>query len=213
MRRFFYLLLIGHIVSCKVEKNLPGVYSPKNSQRTRLILKENKTFEFALLDPANDTVIFTEENGSNFFTTGQWEYVRKKLVLKCDANKSTQTIDLVNDSITHFTNISSINFWNRFGDPVPIRYILLQPGRAKPHFGNSLFFFAQDFKPTDTLRFYFDGYPSFDFPGSIPSTIGNNMHKIVLHEPARISSLPILYFKAKKHSLVFENAKLTLKKR
>jgi hypothetical protein len=201
-------------ISCRIsEKSLTGVYSPERNQRTRLILREDKTFEFALLNPATDTLIFRETNPSNFSTTGYWEYDKKGLVLKSSRENLPVTAQAIDDSVTHFTSISSMNFWNRYGDPVPIRYILLPPARTKPHFGNSLYFFVQDFKQSDTLRFYFDGYPPFNFPGSIPPTIGNNMHKIVLNEPYRHAPLPSLSFIVKKDKLLYTANKLRLLKR
>ena len=207
---FLFLLLF----SCRLaEKEIAGTYYPDHTGRTRLILNQDKTFEFSLLNPATDTLIFYQPNPSNFFTTGHWEYDKKELVLKSSKNNIHPSIETINDSITHFTAISSMNFWNRYGDPVPIRYILLPPARAKPHFGNSLYFFAQDFKQTDTLKFYFDGYPPFNFPGSIPATIGNNMHKIVLNEPYHPLSLSSISFTAKKNKLFYQSTKLRFKKR
>jgi hypothetical protein len=135
------------------------------------------------------------------------------LVLKTLSTEQYSTNSSINDSITRFTNISSFNFWNRYGDPVSIRSIVVPPARPKPHFGNSLYFFSQDFKETDTLKFYFDGYPPFKFPGSIPSTIGNNIHKIILQEPYRPAPFPELSFLVKKNKLIYNSGKVKFEKK
>jgi hypothetical protein len=200
--------------SCRVaEENIAGIYLPQTGERTRLILKEDKTFEFALLNPATDTLLFHQQVKMNFFTTGVWQYENKKLVLKSAVTGESNLTTGINDSITHFTNISSFNFWTRFGDPVSIRYILLPPSRPKPHFGNSLYYFAQDFKETDTLKFYFDGYPPFIFPGSVPSTIGNNMHKVVLQEPYLAAAFADLDFTVKKNKLICSSGRVRFEKK
>ena len=152
---------------------IPGHYVFKGSRKAEFIFNENKTFDLGIATSA------THYSFPSPQATGIWVLEKNRLKLM---RPKTPFID---DSITRFTNISCFNFWDNNGDPVSIRYILVPPERLKPHFGNSLYFFSQDFKPTDTLTFYFDGFPPFKFPGSVPSTIGNNMHKITMLEPNR----------------------------
>lgn len=161
------------VASCKVnEKMIPGHYFSKNPNDIEFVFNENETFEMKMeLSPG------FYSGGEQEQTTGVWRLENTRLKLL------QPQIPLIDDSITRFTNISCLNFWNIKGDPVSIRYILVPPEKLKPHFGNSLYFFSQDFKSTDTLTFYFEGYPPFKFPGSVPSTIGNNMHKITMKEP------------------------------
>ena len=201
------------ISSCKVtEKEIPGVYHPDNKphsrtqSHTRLILKEDRTFELALLNPLNDLQLSGTGDWANYYTTGTWGLEQNRLKLSPLASGYPKPGG-IDDSITRFTNISCFNFWDRYGDPVSIRSIVVPPSHPKPHFGNSLYFFSQDFKPTDTLTFYFEGYPPFRFPGSVPSTIGNNMHKITLQEPYR-SAVPELQFIVRKNRLALLPNKL-----
>lgn len=210
MKQLPYILIL--IASCKVtEKDITGTWQPGNQQSTRLILKEDKSFEFALLNPATDSLMFPSKTTMNFCTIGQWSLDNNKLVLTSYTG-TTSVQPGIYDSITRFTSLSSFNFWNRYGDPVPIRYIVLQ-SKTKPHYGNSLFFFAQDFKETDTIRFYFDGYPPFFFPGTIPAAIGNNNHKVILTEPQRNDVFDELSFTAKKNLLSCSAGKLKFQKR
>ena len=206
---FFYSLF----PSCRVaEKNIAGTYHPSNSHRTRLILKKDKTFELSLLDPATDSLLLPSKPSMNLYTTGTWEYLKKILLLKSVSTHQPVNTEQVNDSITRFTAISSFNFWNRYGEPVSIRSIIIPPARTKPHFGNSLYFFNQDFKETDTLKFYFEGYPAFNFPGTVPPSIGNNMHKVTLYEPYQSAVLPDPRFKVRKNKLIHLPNQLKLKK-
>jgi hypothetical protein len=176
--------------ACKVnEKMIPGHYLPKGSREVEFIFNENKTFDLGI------TTAATHYGFPSPQATGIWQLENNRL------NLMQPKTPLIDDSITRFTNISCFNFWDNNGDPVSIRYIKVPPERLKPHFGNSLYFFSQDFKSTDTLTFYFDGYPPFKFPGSVPSTIGNNMHKITMLEPNR-HQLPEIQFIVRKKGLL-----------
>ena len=138
----------------------------------------------------------------NFLTRGTWDLNSNHVTLNSSASDSLNVDYSFTDSITRFTSITSFNFWNRYGDPVFIRSIQLFRAKPKPHFGNSLYLFAQDFQRTDTLVFQFDGYPDFTYPGSIPYAIGNNTHKIILHEPYRSSAFNNTILIPKKNKLV-----------
>jgi hypothetical protein len=186
------------ITSCKVmEKSITGVYSPIADNDSHLILKADRTFELAIVHPPTDHL----SNRSKNYISGVWRLEKNRLKL---FQPETPNFD---DSITRFTNISCFNFWDTKGDPVSIRYILVPASKPKPHFGNSLYFFAQDFNPSDTLTFYFEGYPPFKFPGSVPATIGNNMHKITMQESYR-NRIPEIQFTVRKKRLLLENKEL-----
>ncbi|MBO9659836.1 MAG: hypothetical protein J7527_13535, partial [Chitinophagaceae bacterium] len=118
-----------------------------------------------------------------YFAGGKWSTNKSQLVLIPSSDKESCSTAMAEDSISRFTSISSINFWNRFGEQVKIRAIKIAKSQLKPHFGNSLYFFAQDFKRSDTLVFYLEGYRPFVYPGSIPGALGDNIHKITLYEP------------------------------
>ncbi len=184
MRSLFAVLscLLLVAVSCKhSQKSIAGTYRPLKNSPSRLLLKEDSSFEMAMLDPHIDSALFPGIGNKNFYANGTWRLMDHRQ-LQFTASDLPPAPPSINDSISRFTNISSFNFWNRYGEPLPIRYILIPPGRPKPHFGNSLYFFAQDFSPTDTLEFYFDGYAPVRYPGTIPAAIGNNIHKITLTE-------------------------------
>jgi hypothetical protein len=184
MKLLFIIIITALVItSCKVpEKAIPGVYETKLTYPGKLKLLEDHTYELEILVPGSET-----SSHGNLNSTGIWQLKNNRL--KLSPHKKV----LVDDSITRFTNISCFNFWTPNGDPVSIRSILFTPTMPRPHFGNSLYFFAQDFKPTDTLTFYFDGYPPFRFPGTIPATIGNNMHRITLVEHNHAASREVKF--------------------
>ena len=147
----------------------------------------------------------------NESTRGAWQLQKRRLILQPATNRESFQPGTVNDSVAHFTNISSFNFWNRFGEPVPIRYILIPPSRPKPHYGNSLYFFSQDFKLSDTLRFFFEGFLPVSYPGTLAPSIGNNMHSVTLVESFNPSLFEELDMKVKRGKLI-ENGIVFLKK-
>jgi hypothetical protein len=215
MKYLGFTFILFLLVACQTaEKTIVGTYELRDAQRTKLILRQDHTFELSMLNASADSILVKDADMANFFTTGLWEVKKNKLQLKTVQVREWPGRDvIVNDSVTHFTSISSINFWTRHGDPIPIRSIVLPAMRPKPHFGNSLYFFSQDFKSADTLKFNLEGYPTFSFPGSIPSTLGNNAHKIVLHEPYRETPFTNLQLAVKKDQLITYSGKLKFKKK
>jgi len=185
----YYIALLLALSSCKLtDDTVAGTYQQEHVMSSRLILKKDKTFEFTgnksvLPDPE----FATSSDNLNFLTSGTWEISSNHVTLNSRKSDSMSVAPAFTDSITRFTSITSFHFWNRYGDPVSIRSIRLHRSKTKPHFGNSLFFFAQDFQRTDTVVFQLEGYPEFSYPGSIPYSIGNNIHRIVLNEPYRSS--------------------------
>jgi len=185
----YYIALLLALSSCKpTAETIAGTYRQENKISSRLVLNKDKTFEFAGDNSALiDGVSSPNWENLNFLTSGTWEFSSNHVRLNSLGIDSMSVTPAFTDSITRFTSITSFNFWNRYGEPVSIRSIRLYRSKTKPHFGNSLFFFAQDFPRTDTLVFQLEGYPDFSYPGSIPYAIGNNTHKILLHEPYRSS--------------------------
>lgn len=204
---FLYIALLLLLFSaCKVtEEYIIGVYQPKEKNTPRLVLKKDRTFEF--------TGISSDSGNLNILTTGTWQLNKNKLVLNSFTTGTPDYETGMTDSITRFTSITSFNFWNRYGDPLSIRSILLPPAKPKPHFGNNLYLFAQDFKATDTVKFKFDGYPDFVYPGSVPYSIGNNTHKITLREPYREGIFNNTVFTIKKNMLLSSGNNSPLKKK
>lgn len=184
---FYIAVLIVVLSSCKLtEDNIVGTYQQKGVTTAKLILKKDRTFEFIGREPGSFASNPPSTNvNPNFITSGTWKLKNKQIWLNSAITDSLRSEEKITDSIARFTSITAFNFWNRYGDPVSIRSIFLPPAKTKPHFGNSLYLFAQDFNKTDTVIFHFDGYPDFVYPGSVPYSIGNNMHKIILREPYR----------------------------
>ena len=182
MRLLSAVFLCLVITSCAIKPaRIAGVYHAGKNSATRLTLHENGNFELSLLNPNSDTTCFKNTQGANCYTTGTWKLHHKRSIV-LHSNNKIAVPEIVSDSISRFTNISAFNFWNRYGEPIPIRYIVLPPARPKPHFGNSLYFFSQDFSRTDTIKFFFEGYKTVSYPGVIPSAIGNNIHKVTIME-------------------------------
>jgi len=201
----YYIALLLALSSCKLtEETIAGTYQQENKISSRLVLKKDKTFEFAGDNSAlNDGGGSTKPDNLNFQTSGTWEFSSNHVRLNSRATDPVSETPAFTDSITRFTSITSFNFWNRYGEPVSIRSIRLFRSKTKPHFGNSLFFFAQDFQRTDTVVFQLEGYPDFSYPGSIPYAIGNNTHKIVLNEPYRSSVFNNTVLIPKKNRLLY----------
>lgn len=207
-------LLTLLLLSCRVtEKNMPGTYQEQRSPGTWITLKEDRSFEFVMDASGKAAPSLAGNPPLNFITGGEWIFDHRSVILNSHSRDSSVSTATLIDSIARFTSISSFHFWNRYGQPVPIRSILLPPFRPKPHYGNSLYFFAQDFKRADTLKFYFIGYPVFTYPGSIPYSIGNNMHKITLLEPYRQDVFINAIFSARKNRLQSDDGQLLFRKK
>jgi hypothetical protein len=203
-------LLVVLFASCKLAADaVTGIYQPADHPCSRLVLKNDNTFEYLGKSASAED---RDDSGRqhNFLTTGTWQLKNDQLLLNSFSKDSVGYDAHLSDSITRFTTISSFNFWNQFGDPVSIRSIILPRAKTKPHYGNCLYLFAQDFKPNDTLVFHLDGYPDFRYPGTIPYAMGNNMHKITLREPYRPAAFINTSFTLKRNSLTTQNSSLVL---
>lgn len=184
--------------SCKTTQLATGIYYADKNTGAQLVLKTDSTFEW--IYPGSKAVeIGTSSTARNLFyyKDGKWKCEHGQVLLNPSSGNNNNT-PLVNDSISRFTSISSFNFWNRFGEQVNIRAIQLPGAMPKPHYGNTLYFFAQDFRKTDTLIFYLEGYSPFIYPGSIPGAIGDNIHKITLYEPYLESSETTIKIKGRR---------------
>ncbi|PZR25700.1 MAG: hypothetical protein DI535_17355 [Citrobacter freundii] len=186
------------LLSCAGARQVNGVYqSPETG--SQLVLRSDSSFEW-IYPGSQETEIGTGQNYRNllYFTGGTWSISKSRLVLIPSSDKESFSTEMADDSISRFTSISSINFWNRYGEQVKIRAIRLPRAELKPHFGNSLYFFAQDFHRRDTLVFYLEGYRPFVYPGTIPGSIGDNIHKITLYEPYHKTDQTIIRIKGKR---------------
>ena len=205
------LLCIIIFSSCRVTGPIGhGRYFGPAGSASRLKLNEDSTFELALLDPARDSLLFPGLPFRAFEVTGTWTaHGNDHWTLFPD--KIPNTAAVTEDSISRFTTINSFAFWDKYGAPINIRSIRFGRTRPKPHYGNSLYFFAQDFYEADTVHFEMDGYEEFRYPGTIPWAIGNNSHRITItagtldwfRQPIRVSrKRNKLFFQGSKKALV-----------
>jgi len=207
--RCLLILLLTGLYACRVsEKTIPGTYHSAALPRFELQLQNDYSFLYTIPATPMPDAGETTQADSSFVYTGRWEYKDKKLYFHCGGKPESCVPQSARDSIGRFTSISSFSFADPQGNPVLIRQISYSPAVLKPHYGNSLYFFAQDFKQTDTLVFYFKDYPAFRYPGSIPYSIGNNLHKVTLYQPYLLGYLDDLHFSCKKNQLVHTNPPL-----
>ncbi|RYY57193.1 MAG: hypothetical protein EOO09_03380 [Chitinophagaceae bacterium] len=166
--------------SCRVVEPVGGDrYFGLPGSPSRVQLLADSTFELALIDPSRDSLLFPGLPQRAFFVNGKWVKQGKDHWL-LTPQRQPESVASVDDSISRFTSINSFAFWDKYGAPVNIRSIRFGKSRPKPHYGNSLYFFAQDFYEADTVHFEIIGFEPFVYPGSIPWAIGNNGHKITL---------------------------------
>jgi hypothetical protein len=190
--------IVFMLVSCGSAKQVSGIYYTPGGE-AQLSLKADSSFEWIYPGDKAVEIGNTHTNRTMlYFTGGKWSIEKSQLVLIPSSDKDAFSTPMADDSISRFTTISSINFWNRFGEQVKIRAIRIAKSQLKPHFGNSLYFFAQDFKRSDTLIFYLEGYHPFTYPGSIPGAIGDNIHKITLYEPYQDNQQTVIRVKGKR---------------
>jgi len=193
-------------------RTLQGNWQPDPKSSSSLHLDSTGRFDWALLDLRTDSVLFPglSQHGR---IAGTWQLHRHNTIwLFADSLPNSASFVFATDSIARFTSISSFQFIDRFGAPVSIRYVVIPPARPKPHYGNSLYYFAQDISQRDTLRFLFDGFPPVSYPGTIAPAIGNNLHKVTLHEPYLTMPVPAVRLKAHRKKLVDKKKKIQYKK-
>ncbi|HMR91758.1 MAG TPA: hypothetical protein PKC69_05575 [Chitinophagaceae bacterium] len=204
MRPTVLLLLLSLVllaIACSSHRTAAGYYQSKN-EMAELWLYASGRFDMLQAGALSDSLYSR--------TCGKWSSANKKLQLVPDG-QAGEFLPF-EDSMSRFTGISSFHFRDSRNRPVPVRYLLLGKGQPKPHFGNSLFFFAGDFKATDTIRFFFRGYAPFQYPGSIPYSIGENAHTITLHEPLQHSFFKDSLFYIRKKKLKSNSAVFNKKK-
>lgn len=190
-----------HFTACKPAKdNVFGNYYLKDKSAI-ITLQTDSSFIFK-----------SRTSDSTFISKGFLNYTHTNLLLTSLPSNiyHTQTIS---DSITFFTSINSFSFWNTENEPIDIRRIQINNGPSKAHYGNSLYYFEQDFKATDTIRFYFVNYPAVSYPGDIKMIPGNNGHKVTLlpvYLPHFFNKTPFI---VKRNKLMDKNGKQNWKKK
>ncbi|HET9429678.1 MAG TPA: hypothetical protein VFO70_00820, partial [Chitinophagaceae bacterium] len=129
---------------------------------------------------------FPDSTELNFRTSGNWILKRNhQLILNSFSKADTSFSEMARDSVTRNTDLTSFSFWDQYGDPVPIRLIHFPANRIKLHRSNSISFFAQDFKETDTIEFHFYGYMPYRWLARTGEAMTNQQHLITLFEQYR----------------------------
>ncbi|GEM_PF-5813398 len=181
---FIAVLFVFAAMGCRVtEKTVTGTYRLKNSSRTKLVLKEDKTFEFVKNMEEPGPAFFPDSTEFNFRTSGQWSWENRMVVLNSNNTWPGPHAPAM-DSISPDTEITSFSFRNQYGDPVSIRLIHFPANRVKLHKGNQVSFFAEDFMDADSITFHFYGYPPFSWIAGRGKR-GNSQHRITLFEEPR----------------------------
>ena len=180
------LLLTILLYACSVtERNVTGTYKLKSASKTRLVLKDDKTFEFVKNFSEPGPQFLPDSTEWNFRTVGSWQLEENgKLVLNSSTQNGSFSEHAI-DIVTPNTDITSFSFWDQYGDAVPIRLIRFPANRTKLYKGNIISFFADDFSNTDTIEFHFYGYRPYRWIVSPAQTGKNNQHRVTLYEQIR----------------------------
>jgi hypothetical protein len=203
--RLACILLIFVFSSCAVtEKNIPGTYRLNIPSKTKLVLNKDKTFEFVKNFAGPGPVFFPDSTEMNFRTRGQWRLdPHHNLVLSSFPADTQPAFLKKRDSVTHHTSITSLSFWDAYGDPVPIRFIKFLPDKIKFYRGNTISFFREDFSKMDTLEFHFYGYAPVKWPSSKAENYNyNHTRRFILHEEERYPYFNELILSAEKNKLI-----------
>ncbi len=152
-----------------------GAYYLQTDKSTTLHLKEDSSFVYK-----------TMRLDSFFVNSGTYHSTPKGIEL---SSLPQEQYTSFSDSVSFFTGITSFSFWDSEGNSIDIRRIQINNSPSKAHYGNSLYYFEEDFKQADTIRFFFHGYGSISYPGDIKKISGNNAHRVTLYA----ACLPVLY--------------------
>ncbi|HEX5654950.1 MAG TPA: hypothetical protein VFX58_17865 [Chitinophagaceae bacterium] len=174
------------VISCKTAKNISGIYRLHAASRTMLVLHEDHRFEFVKNFAQPGPAFFPDSTELNFRTVGTWQQDQSgRLLLNSFTTNYENAEELVKDSVTRNTDISSFSFWDQYGDPLPIRLIRFPANRTKLHKSNIVSFFAEDFAAYDTMEFHFYGYRPYRWIITPAERMNNHQHRITLYEPFR----------------------------
>ena len=206
-------LLTLIICSCKVtDRNIVGTYRLKTESRTKLVLHDDKTFEFVKNFQEPGPLFFPDSTDLNYHTSGKWDLNNGQLILNSFTGESGEFARQAVDSVTAKTDITSFSFWNQYGDPVPIRLIRFPANRTKLHKSNVISFFAEDFVDRDTLEFHFYGYLPYRWLSSPGASVSNSQHRITLYEQTRKGFFQNVVLTAERNKLVSPDKAFSLYK-
>jgi hypothetical protein len=214
-RVLFLLLLATLFYSCKVnEKNIAGTYRLKGPSRTKLVLHTNKTFEFVKNFAEPGPLFFPDSTEMNYRTTGNWQLSKNGALILNSFPGAAPLTEPAADSILTNTSLTSFSFWNKYGDPVSIRFMKFPPDKIKLYKANIVSFFAEDFSKNDTLEFHFYGYPPVKWPGSFKQPgSGNISHHVTLYEEDRHAIFKNVVLQADRKKLLAADKSFALYKK
>jgi hypothetical protein len=205
MKPILFLLLISFLSSCSVtEKNIAGTYRLNTPSKTKLVLNKDKTFEFVKNFAGPGPVFFPDSTEMNFRTRGEWRLDQHhNLILNSFPPQPKHAAISNRDSVIHHASITSLSFWDSYGDPVPIRFIKFLPDKIKFYRGNTISFFREDFGKIDTLEFHFYGYAPVKWPSRTAEYYNyNHTRWFVLQEEERLGYFDEVILSAEKNKLI-----------
>jgi hypothetical protein len=210
---FAAVAFMAILTGCKVsEQNIAGTYRLRAPSKTRLVLNKDKTFEFVKNFSEPGPEFFPDSTERNFRTRGKWTLNEQgQLVLNSDQQLGGGI--QVKDSVTHNTSLTSLSFWDSYGDPVAIRFIKFLPDKIKFYRGNTISFFKEDFGKRDTLEFHFYGYPPVKWPSETAQNYTDNHSRaFILFEEGRDGYFHNLVLSAEKNKLISSDKSFALYK-
>lgn len=216
MKKYFILLLTAAtLFSCKVsQRNIAGTYQLNSPSRTKLVLKEDKTFEFVKNFSEPGPIFFPDSTEFNYRTDGKWELGNNGSLILNSFPDQAGTGQPMTDSLTRTDGITSFSFWNQYGDAVNIRFMKFPPDKVKLFKANIISFFAEDFNSNDSLEFHFYGYPPLKWPEDFPGKpSGSLAHRITLYEQQRNSVFKDVELHIRRNKLLAKDKSFALYKK
>ena len=214
MKPYIFLATLSTLLfSCKVsEKSIAGTYQLNGPSRTKLVLNNDKTFEFVKNFAEPGPVFFPDSTEFNYRTTGNWTLNKNGSLVLNSFTDQQPSFKQPADSLLNNPAMTSFSFWNEYGDPVNIRFMKFPPDKIKLYKANSISFFAEDFDKKDTLEFHFYGYAPVKWPGNFSAAF-NGSHSVTLFEEHRNGFFKNVELKAQRKKLLAADKSFALYKK
>jgi hypothetical protein len=211
---FAVSLLVILLAGCRVsEQTIAGTYRLRVPSKTMLVLNKDKTFEFVKNFSEPGPLFFPDSTEMNFRTRGKWMLNEQgQLVLNSEGHGKHGSI-LLKDSVVHNTSLTSLSFWDSYGDPITIRFIKFLPDKMKFYRGNTISFFKEDFAGKDTLEFHFYGYRPVKWPSPTAQNFPDNHSRtFILYEEDRDGYFNNMVLSPEKNKLISTDKSFALYK-
>jgi len=160
------LLLVLFVTSCKITRDdMVGTFVYKKTPTIRLRTFKDSTFEFIKI--TKNPYLHPFEHPDEYFliTAGYWKYNSSKdLILNSEANfRYTYKSPRVTARPPADSKDSHFVFNDLYRNRVNIVYVELEDKSIVMIFHQSMKDFSFDLSKSDTLKFYFYGYPPYTF--------------------------------------------------